>query len=885
MAKKPNSAINRASETRQKPASGEVKTTPLMAQYYEMKRRYPDALMLFRVGDFYETFGEDAEEASRILQITLTKRSNGAASEVALAGFPYHALEAYLPKLVRAGKRVAICDQAEDPKQAKGLVKREVREVVTPGMALNDAILDSHRNNYLAGLYVGKKNWGGIAFLDISTGEFLVAEGSIDYLKKLFGLYAPAEVLCYREQKQAVLALVGRGSVLTRLDDWIFYEDYAREILQEQFGTNSLKGFGVEEYSEGLQASGAIVHYLRENGHEQARHIVRIQRIDDSSYVWLDAYTIRNLELVVANSTEGKSLLDIMDHTVSPMGGRMLLKWILRPLKHAKAVNQRLDGLGYFLHNADQAERFRACLKAMGDLERLTGKIASRRINPREMQQLKLALQQIALIKPLLSGSAVPLLEQLGDRLQPCSHLHKRLEECLLQDPSATVGKGDVMGYGLSEQLDELREILAHGKEMLKQIQVKEAERTGISSLKVKFNKVFGYYLEVTHAHKDKVPEDWIRKQTLVNAERYITEELKDFEQKTLRAEEQIAGLEQALYEELVAYAEGYLAVLQENAAVMAEVDILRGFAELAKTKGYHRPVVDEGLALSIVKGRHPVIEQELPAGEPYIPNDLHLSNQEYQISIISGPNMSGKSALLRQTALIALMAQMGSYVPAEQAHIGAIDRVFTRVGASDNLSQGESTFMVEMNETANILNNLTERSLIIMDEIGRGTGTYDGISIAWAIVEFIHAHEARPKTLFATHYHELNGLEEQLERVKAWHVAVKEAGDKIIFLRELREGGITHSFGIHVAQLAGVPRPVVMRAQEVMHELEAQGEGTQGMKVSPGKPDRLQLNLFEAPDPAWQKVKSALEDIDTNTISPIEALLKLNELKIEVRG
>ena len=858
----------------------EAKETPLMKQYNAIKAKYPGALLLFRVGDFYETFGEDAVRASKVLDIVLTKRANGAASHIELAGFPHHSLDTYLPKLVRAGNRVAICDQLEDPKSVKGIVKRGVTELVTPGLSFNDNVLDRKTNNFLASLYFGK-NQAGVSFLDLSTGEFMTALGSKEYVSKLFQGFRPSEVILCKSNRDEFEALFREEYLTHTLDDWIYNSSFSYEKLITHFKTTSLKGFGIEGMEEAIIASGAVLHYLEETEHKEVSHISSISRIDEDKYVWLDKFTIRNLELIYAQHDGGVPLIEILDHTVTPMGSRMLKKWMVLPLKELPAIQERLSVVEAFFNDHDPLEETRRCLKQIGDLERLISKVAVGRINPREMLQLKKALRNTIPIKSSLSGSDIAPLKKLADQMNTCEFLLEKIEKELKEDVPIVSNQGNIMKDGINAELDELREIAFSGKDYLLQVQQREVERTGIPSLKIAYNKVFGYYLEVSNAHKDKVPAEWIRKQTLVNAERYITEELKVYEEKILSAEDKLIVLEHKLFQDLVADAADYVTPVQQNARVLATLDCLTSFAQVAADNEYTRPEVNDSTVIDIKDGRHPVIEKQLPIGEVYVPNDVLLDNDEQQIMIITGPNMAGKSALLRQTALVVLMAQMGSFVPARGAKIGLIDKVFTRVGASDNLSKGESTFMVEMTETASILNNLSDRSLVLMDEIGRGTSTYDGVSIAWSIVEFLHNHlDHRVKTLFATHYHELNQLTEDFPRIKNFNVSVKEVGDKILFMRKLKEGGSEHSFGIHVAQLAGMPNKVVIRANEIMHFLEKdkhKNDTSEKLKEVPKA--NYQMSLFEA-DPRFKTIQEMMDSIDINTISPVEALLKLNEIK-----
>jgi len=855
--------------------------TPLMKQYYNIKGKYPGALLLFRVGDFYETFSEDAIKASKILGITLTKRGNGTASETALAGFPHHSLDNYLPKLVRAGLRVAICDQLEDPKSVKGIVKRGVTELVTPGVSFNDHVLDVSKNNYLAALHF-QKDTIGISFLDISTGEFLTSQGDRQYIDKLLQSFSPSEILFCKNKKDVFNEYFGDRYNTYALEDWIFTYDFAHDLLIRHFQTLSLKGFGVETLLEGITASGAILHYLNETEHKEVRHITRLNRIEEERYVWLDRFTIRNLEMVQAQQAEGVPLLHILDHTLTPMGARLLKKWLILPLKELTPIRERLDTVELLVKNREVSEALMEELRPIGDLERLISKVAARRVNPREMVQLKRALERLVPIQKILKEQGQHVLFKLAEQINPCEYLAGRILTMLKEDAPVLTNQGRIIKDGCNAELDELRAIAYSGKDYLLQIQQREIERTGINSLKISYNKVFGYYLEVTNTHKDKVPTDWIRKQTLINAERYITEELKTYEEKILGAEDKINVIEQKMFQDLIIEAESYVNAVLQNARIIAHLDCLCSFAYTAVQNHYTKPQVEDSAIINIKEGRHPVIEKQLPLGESYIPNDIYLDDETQQIMIITGPNMAGKSALLRQTALIVLMAQAGSFVPASNAVIGTVDKVFTRVGASDNLSKGESTFMVEMNETASILNNLSGRSLVLMDEIGRGTSTYDGISIAWAIVEHLHNHNSfRPKTLFATHYHELNQLTEDLKRVKNFNVSVKEAGNKVIFMRKLKEGGSEHSFGIHVAQMAGMPNSLVLRANEIMKHLEKEHvreEHEDRLREVPKS--TIQMSLFEAADPELEKIKEMLLKMDVNVISPVEALLKLNELK-----
>ncbi|MCX7637334.1 MAG: DNA mismatch repair protein MutS [Cyclobacteriaceae bacterium] len=853
--------------------------TPLMKQYNAIKAKYPGALLLFRVGDFYETFGEDAVITARVLDIVLTKRGNGSASEVELAGFPHHALDTYLPRLVRAGYRVAICDQLEDPRFVKGIVKRGVTELVTPGVSFNDNVLETRQNNFLASVHAGKQ-WG-LALLDISTGEFLVAQGTETYILKLLQSFSPAEVLYSKAQRNALNGKLDTKTPAFALDDWVYAYDFAEEKLLHQFNVSTLRGFGVEGMPEAVIAAGAVLHYLETTEHHHNTHIISLTRIEEEHYVWLDKFTVRNLELLHTPFEGGVPLIQVLDRTVTPMGGRLLRRWVVLPLKNIAEINKRLETVEALAADDTLSENIKNELKHIGDLERLAAKVAAGRVSPRELAQLNKSLLRITPLQRFLTERNNTVLAELAAQLRDCQELTARIQQVLRSDAPPTVNQGNIINDGVHSELDELRKLAYSGKDYLVQIQKREAERTGIASLKISYNKVFGYYLEVSNAHKNKVPADWIRKQTLVNAERYITEELKAYEEKILHAEERLLIIEQQLFRELVQFASDFIQHIQQNARTVAVLDCLLSFAEAARTNRYVRPVINDSLVIDIRNGRHPVIEKQLPPGEPYVPNDVFLDTEKQQILVITGPNMAGKSALLRQTALIVLMAQIGCFVPADAATIGLVDKIFTRVGASDNLSRGESTFMVEMIETASILNNLSERSLILMDEIGRGTSTYDGVSIAWAIVEYLHEHpHYRPRTLFATHYHELNQLAEDFVRVKNFNVSVKEAGDKIIFMRKLKEGGSEHSFGIHVAQMAGIPNRVVLRANEVLHFLERQHskkDKSRKMQDVP-KPATYQMSLFEA-DPAAQKIREILQNIDINTISPVEALLKLNEI------
>ena len=854
--------------------------TPLMKQYNAIKAKHPGALLLFRVGDFYETFGEDAVIASKVLDIVLTKRANGAAAHIELAGFPHHSLDNYLPKLVRAGNRVAVCDQLEDPKSVKGIVKRGVTELVTPGLSFNDQVLDTRKNNYLASLYFGKEIHG-IAFLDVSTGEFMCAEGNAAYLEKLLQSFLPSEIIYSKAAKKIAGELLKSEALTFFCEDWVYQYEFAYTKLTQHFGTQTMKGFGIEEMQAACVAAGGILHYLEETEHKEVQHISSISRIPEEKHVWLDKFTIRNLELVHPQHEGGVPLIQILDQTLTPMGSRMMKKWMVLPLKEKQAIEERLNVVEFFYQHPELSEEIEGSLRHMGDLERLISKVVVGRANPREINQIKRALVALLPIKEVLAKQANPTLKRLAAQLHPCELLVSKIEKELKEDAPLLLHLGGVIKEGVDQELDEYRGLANKGKDYLIQIQQREVQNTGISSLKISFNKVFGYYLEVTHVHKDKVPQEWIRKQTLVNAERYITPELKEYEEKIVNAEERMIALEQRYFQELVREAAAYVVPIQQNARVLGTLDVLISFAKVALSNRYCRPKIADSDTLEIKEGRHPVIEKQLAAGDNYVPNDIYLDHQRQQILIITGPNMAGKSALLRQTALIVLMAQMGSFVPASFARIGLIDKVFTRVGASDNLSKGESTFMVEMTETASILNNLSDRSLVLMDEIGRGTSTYDGISIAWSIVEYLHQHPtARAKTLFATHYHELNQLASDFPRIKNFNVSVKEVGNKVIFMRTLKEGGSEHSFGIHVAQMAGMPNPIVLRASEIMTHLEkdkALQEKKNQLKELPKS--NVQLHLFEM-DPKLAEAKKLLEELDINAISPIEALLKLHELK-----
>lgn len=857
--------------------------TPLMKQYNAIKAKYPDALLLFRVGDFYETFGDDAIKAANILGIVLTKRANGAASYVDLAGFPHHSLDTYLPKLVRAGQRVAICDQLEDPKMTKKIVKRGVTELVTPGVSYNDKVLENKENNFLASLHLLPKN-SGISFLDVSTGEFYVSQGSNDYVDKLLQSFRPSEVIIQRSKRKQFAEQFSEKYYITTFDDWVFTEDFSREILLKHFDTTSLKGFGVEELESGNIAAGAALHYLAETHHDRIGHICKISRIEEEKYVWLDKFTIRNLELLYSPNENAATLMDVIDQTISPMGSRMIRKWISLPLKIKKTIGERQAVVEYLIDNPEITEILNQNIKAIGDLERLISKVAVGRVNPRELIQVMKGLHAVEKIKESCAISQSGPLNTIADQLNPCQLIRDKIASELNDEPPAMVNKGNVIRDGVSEELDELRKLLYSGKDYLEQIKKREIEATGIPSLKIAFNNVFGYYLEVTNVHKDKVPETWERRQTLVNSERYITEELKEYEQKILTAEEKILDIETRLYNDLVLSTADYVKPILLDASLVAQLDCLQSFAGTALTNNYVKPEINDSYVLDIKKGRHPVIESQMPPGEKYVPNDVILDPKKQQIIIITGPNMSGKSALLRQTALITLMAQMGSYVPAESASIGLVDKIFTRVGASDNISSGESTFMVEMNETASILNNISSRSLIILDEIGRGTSTYDGISIAWSIAEYLHQHPVfRPKVLFATHYHELNEMASSMKRIKNFHVSVKEVNNKVIFLRKLVSGGTEHSFGIHVARMAGMPVEVIENARALLQTLEkthSHDEINKNLKAGRGGKDEFQLSFIQLDDPLLLQIKEDILNTDINTLTPVEALMKLNQIK-----
>ena len=854
-----------------------AKETPLMKQYNQIKSKYPDALLLFRVGDFYETFGEDAVKAAHTLDIVLTNRNNGS-ERSELAGFPYHSINTYLPKLVKAGYRVAICDQLEDPKLVKGIVKRGVTELVTPGVALNDDILQSKNNNFLASVWLGKQLCG-IAFLDISTGEFLVAQGDKPYIDKLLQNFKPSEILIAKQQKKAFAESFGEDFHCFFLEDWVFKDDYARQALTKHFQTNSLKGFGVDELTEAILTAGAILYYLSETQHHQLQHITTLQRIAEDAYVWLDRFTIRNLELYAGSSAQSVTLIDVIDKTLSPMGSRTLKRWLALPLKKIEKIEQRHEVVAYLLSHTDTLSLIKDNISRMGDIERLISKVATLKINPREVVQLCSSLEHIVPIKQQCLQSGKESLSLLGDKLHNCQQLCTRIRQTLTDEAPVNIAKGNAIAAGFSAELDELRNLSHTGKSYLDDLLLRETQRTGIPSLKIDSNNVFGYYIEVRNTHKDKVPADWVRKQTLVNAERYITDELKEYEAKIVGAEERISQLEQSLYAELISYISEYIAQVQTNATLIGQLDTLCGFATLALENHYNRPEMSESYVIDIKEGRHPVIEKQLPVGTPYIANDVYLDRDTQQLMMITGPNMSGKSAILRQTALIVLLAQIGSFVPATSAHIGIVDKIFTRVGASDNISVGESTFMVEMNEAALILNNLSDRSLILLDEIGRGTSTYDGISIAWAIAEYLHEHPSRAKTLFATHYHELNEMTEQFERIKNYNVTVKETQDSVLFLRKLAAGGSAHSFGIHVAKMAGMPQYVVQKANKMLQKLE-QMHNVNTTEAVKAAQKEMQLSFFDMSDPRLDELKNDLLSLDINSLTPVEALMKLNEMK-----
>ena len=854
-----------------------IKETPLMKQYNEIKRKYPDACLLFRVGDFYETFGDDAVRASKILGITLTKRGAGSETETALAGFPHHSINTYLPKLVKAGLRVAICDQLEDPKATKTIVKRGVTELVTPGVSMNDEVLHSKSNNFLASVFFGKKQLG-ISFLDVSTGEFLLSQGTGEYIDKLLQNFNPSEVLIKKQDKAEFLRVFGTNFNIFFLDDWVFNADYAIQTLTTHFQTNSLKGFGIEELEDGIIASGAVLYYLSETQHNRVQHITNIQRIAEDAYIWMDRFTIRNLELYQSYNPNAVTLLDVIDKTLSPMGGRLLKRWLALPLKEIHKIRSRHEVVSYLKDNVAIMMQMQQQIKQISDLERLISKIAAGKVSPREVIYLKDSLDAIIPIKNLALASKQEAVRVIGDNLHPCDLLREKIKSTLNQDAPVSIAKGNAIAKGIHIELDDLRNIAFSGKTFLEEIEKREAESTGIGSLKIAFNSVFGYYIEVRNMHKDKVPTTWIRKQTLVNAERYITEELKEYETKILGAEEKINQIESQIFEQLISWIATYIKPVQLNANLIAQIDCLLSFTQLAIENNYTCPVLDESFDLEITNGRHPVIEKQLPLGVPYIPNDLFLDSNSQQLIMITGPNMSGKSAILRQTALIVLLAQMGSFVPADAVRMGIVDKIFTRVGASDNISMGESTFMVEMNETASILNNISERSLVLLDEIGRGTSTYDGISIAWSIAEFLHENPAQPKTLFATHYHELNEMSDLLPRIHNFNVSVKELKDTVLFLRKLEKGGSAHSFGIHVAKMAGMPQTVILKAQKILKKLE-KNHSSETLSSKTTKDD-LQLSIFNLDDPLLEEIKDEILSLDINTLTPVEALMKLNEIK-----
>ncbi len=854
------------------------KVTPLMKQYNTIKTKYPDALLLFRVGDFYETFGEDAVRASKILGIILTHRNNGG-DRTELAGFPHHSLNTYLPKLVKAGERVAICDQLEDPKMTKTIVKRGVTELVTPGVAMNDDILNAKTNNFLCAVHFGRKLLG-VSFVDISTGEFLTSEGTEEQIDKLLQNFAPNEVLVSKKHKNEFLDVFGKQFHTFYMEDWVYQNDYAQETLTNHFNTSTLKGFGVDHLSHGIIASGVVLHYLSETQHRQLQHINSLKRIAEEEHIWMDRFTIKNLELYHSTNQNAVTLLSIIDKTLSPMGGRMLKRWLALPLKNTEKISRRHQVVSYLHGHDDTLLKIQQRIKQMGDLERLISKVATGKVNPKEIVQLKNSLEAIIPIKQLTAQSDDESLQLISDQLHACDMLRSKIKEMINEEAPVHIPKGKTIADGYSDELDELRGLAFSGKDYLDKMLARESERTGIISLKIASNNVFGYYIEVRNTHKDKVPEEWIRKQTLVNAERYITEELKEYEAKILGAEERILNLEQQLFSQLVVWAQEYITPVQNNAQQIAQLDCLCGFAQLAKENNYSKPEINDSTEINIKNGRHPVIEKQLPLGEAYIANDVILNRDEQQIIMITGPNMSGKSAILRQTALIVLLAQMGSFVPAEAAEIGYVDKIFTRVGASDNISMGESTFMVEMNETASILNNLSERSLVLLDEIGRGTSTYDGISIAWAISEYLHEHPARAKTLFATHYHELNEMAATFERIKNYNVSVKELKDNVLFLRKLTEGGSEHSFGIHVAKMAGMPSQVIHKANKILKKLEKSHSSEELTDKLQSAQDEMQLSFFNLDDPLLEQIKEEITYLDINTLTPVEALMKLNEIK-----
>ena len=852
----------------------EVKVTPLMKQYNAIKVKYPDALLLFRVGDFYETFGQDAVVASKILEIILTNRANGS-SKIELAGFPHHALDNYLPKLVRAGHRVAICDQLEDPKKTKKIVKRGVTELVTPGVSYNHLTINSKKNNFLASIYYGEK-YIGISFLDISTGDFFVSQGNIDYVNKLVQSFSPSEILYQKTTKKRYFEDFGSNHFSYPIEDWPYSYDYSYELLINQFKTKTLKGFGINNLNDAIISAGIVLYYLKETKHDHTSNILSISRIDEEKYLWMDKFTVRNLELFFSSNNDAITLIDVLDHTETAMGSRMMSRWLALPLKNSKEINERFDIVNFYLTNSSFFDLAKNNFNQIGDLERLVSKVSTGRINPREIEKLKNSLKSIIPIKKACESSKLSSLKKLAGDLDICSELIKKIENELVDNPPVFLHKGDVIKVGVDSNLDELREIKKSGKKYLDKMLQKEIEKTSISSLKISYNNVFGYYLEVRNIHKDKVPDSWIRKQTLVNAERYITAELKEYEEKILSAQDKISNIESEIFIKLIEAISLKILSLKKNAYVISNLDCLLSFSKIAERNNYTRPKIDDSTNLKITKGRHPVIEQQLESLKSYVPNDINLNQIDQQLMMITGPNMSGKSALLRQTALIVLMAQIGSYVPVEAAEIGLVDKIFTRVGASDNISMGESTFMVEMNETASILNNLSENSLVLLDEIGRGTSTYDGVSIAWSIAEYIHNHPAKAKTLFATHYHELNEMTNKFERIKNFNVSIKRKNNEILFMRTLKPGGSNHSFGIHVARMAGMPENVVKNAQELLQQLEA--SRSNGNNIIESK--KLQLSFFDVEDPVMQKIKEVLIGIDIDSLTPIEALMKLNEIK-----
>lgn len=854
------------------------KVTPLMGQYNAIKTKYPDALLLFRVGDFYETFGEDAVKASKILGIILTHRNNGG-DRTELAGFPHHSLNTYLPKLVKAGQRVAICDQLEDPKLTKTIVKRGVTELVTPGVALNDDILNAKTNNFLCAVHFGRKLIG-VSFLDISTGEFLTSEGSEEQIDKLLQNFSPSEILVSKAHKKEFSETFGQQFHLFYMEDWVYQEDYANETLTGHFKTSTLKGFGIESFHEGIIASGVVLHYLSETQHRQLQHISSLKRIAEEEYVWMDRFTIKNLELYHSTNSNAVTLLDVIDKTLSPMGGRMLKRWLALPLKNIEKIRIRHQVISHLKSNDPVLTKLQQWVNQIGDLERLISKVATGRISPKEVVQLKSSLEAIVPIKQLIAQCDNYALQLISDKLHSCEDLRSKIKEMIHEDAPVNILKGKTIADGYSTELDELRNLAFSGKDYLDKMLERETKLTGITSLKIDSNNVFGYYIEVRNTHKDKVPENWVRKQTLVNAERYITDELKEYEHKILGAEDRISSLEQQLFSQLIVWMQEFIAPVQNNAHQIAQLDCLCGFTQLAIENNYVEPVLNDSTDLEIKNGRHPVIERQLTLGNAYIANDVRLNRSEQQIIMITGPNMSGKSAILRQTALIVLLAQMGSFVPAESAHIGYVDKIFTRVGASDNISMGESTFMVEMNETASILNNLSERSLVLLDEIGRGTSTYDGISIAWAISEYLHEHPARAKTLFATHYHELNEMSATFERIKNYNVSVKELKDTVLFLRKLQPGGSEHSFGIHVAKMAGMPQQVIQKAHKILKKLEKSHSSEELTGKLQSAQNEMQLSFFNLDDPLLEQIKEEITHLDINTLTPVEALMKLNEIK-----